>query len=137
MLIAIDPGVRYFAAACLEQGTLKGCFMGKPWGANPLLVQASELVIEKPQVYAHARARNSDLVDLAIAAGQIARDHPRVNWYLPREWKGQTPKAVHRERIRACLSQDELRLMACWSKGKLLHLWDAVGLGLKYVGRLT
>lgn len=133
-MISIDPGVEYYACAVWDS-RLRA--VGLSPITAPLPVVDHELVIEKPQVYRHAKARNSDIVDLAVAAGRIAaQGEDAVYWYLPRVWKGQVPKKVHHERICAALTETERTVLDGWTKRDLKHILDAVGLGLYHLGRL-
>jgi hypothetical protein len=96
------------------------------------------LVIEKPQVYQSMKVDPGDLIDLAIVVGRIIGLSGReVTLYKPSQWKGQTPKAIHHERIKKLLSADELsRVVLPKAKKTLGHnVWDAIGLGLFHLGR--
>ena len=134
-LIAIDPK---------GWGSLKG----RPGYAvfnNGVLVETGNephlsavcdtLVIELPQVYQHGRSKGdpNDLIRVAFYAGSCTRiGHGVLSTPTPAEWKGQTPKAICAERIKAVLAVHEL-----------VHLYkadhnvlDAVGIGLWALGRM-
>jgi len=135
-MISIDPGVKYYACAYWDEQALVALRMAPI--DEPIEPGEHELVLEKPQVYRHAKARNSDLVDLAVSAGRIAgQGRAGVHWYLPRVWKGQLPKVVHQARIAATLTAHEQIVLYGWKKGELKHLLDAIGLGLYHLGRLV
>lgn len=128
---SIDPGVAYFAEATWS-GTDLAAVGVYPLDEVPqLLLELA--VIEKPQVYRHARARNADIVDLAMSAARLAARFEHVVWYLPREWKGQVPKAIHHERIKEALTGPERLLVSGWNKSEREHIWDAIGLGLYHM----
>lgn len=100
-----------------------------------------ELVIEIPQIYqrAYQKGDQNDLIWVAFEAGRMlqAIEPTRYVTVLPREWKGQTPKDVMCRRIESKLGPLELERVKL-PKAKSLHhnVWDAVGIGLKYLGRL-
>jgi hypothetical protein len=65
----------------------------------------------------------------------------RTEYVLPAQWKGQVPKAVHHKRVRATLMTDEQVVSDVYLdtiKPALRHnVWDAIGLGLVVLGRMT
>lgn len=90
----------------------------------------------------------NDLVWLGLVAGSVAatvsrgltmEGRPPQAWYLlPHQWKGQTPKAIVRERLAVRLDAQELVAAAAgMPKAKLLqhNVWDAIGIALASVGR--
>lgn len=136
-VIAVDPGVGYFAEARFAAERLISVNLVRGKACHvPHCVFA--LVMEKPQVYASGRARKSDIVDLAIAAGRIAQalGADMEVWYTPAQWKGQIKKGPHHARIRSRLDEKELALLAGLPQKELVHILDAVGLGLFHLGRI-
>lgn len=105
------------------------------------------LVVEKPQVYTcRNNANPDDLIELSAALGACVATVEAYYFiekyvtYLPREWKGQVPKEVHHRRIRRALKgTEQAALKKCLAgiQPDLQHnALDAVGLGLKYLGRI-
>lgn len=128
-----DPGVKYVAYALWADRKLASTGLVPLEGFEPFTPDTRHLIVlEKPQVYRHARARSADLVDLAISAGRIEGMFSRAVWYLPREWKGQVPKKIHHPRILAQLTDREKSCLPS-KKGELKHILDAVGLGLYHM----
>lgn len=108
---------------------------GPSWNGYPI-----RLVIEWPQVYRAGRGRGdpNDLLGLAAVDGALAAiclDY-KVVTYLPREWKGQVPKDVMVERIKSRLTPEELTRVELPAKSLQHNVYDAIGLGLKDLGRL-
>ena len=164
MILSIDPGKRHAGLALFKDSRLYKAWLvkGDPtyakavgnWGIATAQAVSNDLfrnsypgvldvcVIERPQIYPGTSTKiSNDCVDLAIVGGAIAGIHATqieiVHFYLPREWKGQVEKKAMNNRTQGRLNDEEL------SKVKLpKHLarqtdvWDAVGIGLKYVGRL-
>jgi hypothetical protein len=103
---------------------------------------ADTLVIEKPTIYPHSKARPNDIVTLAISAGRLAErvDARAEVWVLPRQWKGQIPKTKRLEdyiiykRVMAALNELERAVLA--QHGSDHNVVDAVGIGLWHLGRL-
>lgn len=131
--VAVDPGVKYYAWAEFVFDTLNRAGMATLGGpeANP-----ATIVIEMPQIYRGAQSRLSDIADLTFAAGAIAGRYEQVIRYLPAEWKGQVPKDVHQARIKSALTDAEDEILDEFKKKDLIHILDAVGLGLYHTGRL-
>lgn len=100
------------------------------------------LVIERPQVYKaqFLKGDPNDLVDLALMGGALSGIlHGKCRatlFYLPCEWKGQVVKAAMNARIKKRLSEDEQRRIDWPAKSLQHNVWDAIGIGLKAVGRL-
>ena len=126
---SMDPGVKYYAAACWHGATLIGADM------YPINVDHihSLGVIEMPQIYKGGKARKSDIADLIFAAGRLADRYEDYVLYLPANWKGQQPKKAHHKKILAALTDVERALMDGMKKGTLKHVLDAVGLGLHHL----
>ena len=101
-------------------------------------IQKHRTIIELPQSYQiqHQKGDQNDLIRLAWQAGKIDERHGAVDateLVLPREWKGQRPKKVTRNRAEQVLDPFELSLI----KKDDHNLWDAVAIGLRVLGRVT
>lgn len=99
------------------------------------------LVVEFPQVYAGGKAKGDprDLLTLAAIDGAIGVEIParrRVLRYFPREWKGQTDADLMLERILERLDALEVDQIAPCRASLRHNAIDAVGIGLKALGRL-
>ncbi len=110
------------------------------------LVSIQSLVVEYPQTYGGRASRGdaNDLVAVALVAGAIVGcySHLPIKLILPAEWKGQIPKKTKHGtnpielRCKKKLSALEVSKIALPSRAALAHnVWDAVGIGLYYLGR--
>ncbi len=124
------------------------------WAGFP---EPDEVIAEYPQVYtvAFSKGDNNDLLALAGVDGALAALYPTTHFetYLPREWKQTMSKGVCASRVLRRLDPDELAtlqkaaaklrvtdipaLIKKDPEGKhlLFNALDAVGIGLKHVGR--
>lgn len=155
-VISIDPGVNDVGVACWKDAGLASAALVRKGKADWLSLahrtaawvqvvykSVDVVVIEKPQVYRQHLLKGdpNDLISLAIVVGAIANAFklawPDVQVVIihPREWKGQLPKKVSTERSRGILSDDELDCVQLPAKSLQHNVWDAVGIGLHYVGR--
>jgi hypothetical protein len=136
-VIAIDPGVHYFAFAIFAlRGALIECGMTDHTQPVPGKPYLGPFVIESQFIDRDSRVNTQDVIRLAQSAGRIAANYPEAVWYLPAQWKGGVPKAVHQKRILAALSDEEKALLKDMNKGTLKQVLDAIGLGLYHLGRL-
>jgi len=129
------------------------------WGNSPGPIR---LVVERPQVYQGGKQKGdpNDLLPLyAIGAALASALEQRgpiedLREYLPREWKGTINPDEMTRRIRERLSKGEFEKVSlpnntcdkcrlhltdddCGKTTCLAHnIFDAVGIGLKYLGRL-
>jgi hypothetical protein len=163
--VAIDPGIRgcgvamfngqelelaeYVKNPCEKgNGPLECYFMARAiveWTLpEPEIYDYSyhEIVCEWPQVYTKGKGDNNDLlalagVDAAIFSTFVASGIDcTVKHFLPKEWKGQTPKAVCHQRVKNALSAEEQKRIK--GTAYLLHnVLDAVGIGLFALGRFS
>lgn len=144
-MIAIDPGSRCPGFAVFSNKVL--IHGGTEWRAA-WLEYNDELVIEKPAIYPHSKARPNDIITLAISAGRLAQQAgaKKETWVLPRSWKGSIPKTrktadyIIYKRIMNNLSDTEGQTLA-WMLGVVAvadenNIIDAVGLGMYHLGRL-
>lgn len=152
-ILAVDPGLHACGAAVFRDGgelIWCGWPRGQKEGSGPLawarmsravvvdtgLYSPSCLVLEVPQVYGRGAQKGdpNDLIQLAGVLGAICAEYSYCDMvsYAPREWKGQVPKPIMQKRIEMKLRPEERRLL----DGQNHNVWDAVGIGLKYLGRL-
>ena len=156
--LSMDPGIRGCGIAVWAGGKL----LSAQYVPNPVdkgndvraIVQMAVavikeagnidvLVVETPQIYNESASKKNDNdilplvgVDGAVAALLHAQGTRHFHQYLPREWKGQVPKEIMQKRIEGRLTLDETTgiFLPCAS---LRHnVWDGIGIGLKFVGRL-
>jgi hypothetical protein len=111
------------------------------WAALPGGVRADRLVVEWPQIYTYGKGRGdpNDLLALVGVGSALAALIPEaaVESVRPRAWKGTVPGDAMVERIQALVTAGE-RLAVDLPCASLSHnVWDAVGIGLWRVGRLT
>lgn len=140
-LLAIDPGKHRHACALF----LDGVFTNAWFQVRSLIVMtahAERVVAELPQVYQRGKSKGNpnDLIDLALALGRFTGG-VTCEYVLPAQWKGQIPKTIHHQRMRAALWPTELIALDESTSGELktqIHnLYDSVCLGLTVLGRLT
>lgn len=140
-VISIDPGVHQTGIAVWDGGQLIAALLTPTDELLPLS-DANVIVVELPQVYVRARSKGdpNDLINVAFAAGKVVgslrSDETTVTTVKPAAWKGQVPKHIIEARVKKALSATELdNVVQC--KPNLMHnVWDAVGIGLAYMGRL-
>lgn len=106
-----------------------------------------EVVVEWPQTYG-GRASRGDTNDLfalsAVDTAIVALLEPsKTHFYVPREWKGalQKPASVNDaypviSMASRRLDEEETKAIALPTNKRLTwDVWDAIGIGLKYLGR--
>lgn len=79
----------------------------------------------------------NDILDVACVGAAVASHYSKllVESVFPADWKGQVPKQIMTERIKRKLSTEEHAVVR--SVGAKDHnTFDAVGIGLHYLGRL-
>ena len=160
-LLAVDPGIRGCGVAMFRKecglGVLEKAaylFNEYPKGNGPReAARLAELVstwagfsvevlaLEYPRVYPsrNQKGDQNDLLPLAGIVCAVAAFFPRaqVLRYFPRDWKGTADPDVMIERIISKVTPEErTRVVPC--PEHLMHnVWDAVGIGLFAVDRLT
>ena len=148
MILTVDPGSKKAGVALFEPtGLLTTAWLveGDNWRETAdnvmrtLPVSAariSAVCIEKMQIYdSTPLAHANDCITLALMAGRVTGLFS--GWlgdytfeYFPRQWKGQAPKDISIERIKAELLDEETRrLRLPKDKKKQLDVYDAVGIG--------
>jgi len=127
-LVAMDPGVKYFAWALFHDGKLVRCGLHEHAQKQPHPNIAVDLVVvEKPRKV--WRGKVETYLDLCFAAGVFARGFsPNVEDVDPNRWKGNVDKTTHHEWIMADLSPAE-RVLIPTKKKESIHVLDSVGLG--------
>jgi hypothetical protein len=137
-IAAIDPGICTGCAIFSGAALVKCGEIEDLWDAAK---QAEIAVIERPVIYPFGKqkARPRDIITLALKAGYIAgRLFPvPVRYVEPAEWKRQLPKEICHQRIAGILRKEELSIMNALKlpQSKLHNCWDAVGIGMWYLGR--
>ena len=146
MLLAIDPGTDCGWSLFVET-RLVACGLGDPRHSTAHRVKDIErVVIERPFVYPKSPVDPNDIIALALKAGEWAghyRSWSEIVYVFPWQWKGSVPKPIHHQRIRAKLSEQELKVLRlakrdtlhAVQKSKVHNVVDAIGLGLFGVGR--
>lgn len=156
-LIAIDPGTRLCGFTLFEGLLPKRVGVAKSTAATLALrayamgtqimyvVQdlgwphIEDVVVERPVIYPGSRERDSDMMDLAVAAGVIGGIIGRQSFNLtmptPREWKGTVPKGIHNERTKVKCPAAVALVESTVPKSQQNHVWDAVGLALWQIER--
>jgi hypothetical protein len=160
----VDPGLRLCGVALFEGPTLVRAWLAKnsvktergptAWNSMGDAVlsswlknsprrghQLDQLVVEVPQVYFGSRGGGNaaDLIELAGVVGAVSSSVPVRNrkCFLPREWKGSVPKAVHNKRVLKRLDAEETASLEKVPKSLQHNMVDSIGLGLFYLGRMT
>lgn len=147
-VVSIDPSTDRPGVAVWVDGVLRSAYLAEDTDMAALVAFGGRLdvvVCEKPQVYLRNLKAANACVALALAAGELigrlceaSAYDSEIVYYLPSQWKGQLDKAEHHERVRAALRPDELaRVELPKAKKKQLDVWDAVGIGLHYLGRVV
>jgi hypothetical protein len=159
-IVAIDPGIRNLGIAEIQDGQLvRAALIRNPvksgndlaavraisraardWLGGKLFL--THLAIEVPRVYGagHQKGDQSDLIALATVCGAVAEScsmsSTQVIRYFPQDWKGQVDADVMTARILSRLSLAETRAIEKCPASLLHNVIDAIGIGLKVVGRM-
>lgn len=144
-LVAIDPGVRRLAFASFDdQGLFEARLRDVPEnGLFALPFFSVRVVIEMPRVYPVSRQKGdpNDLLQLARVVGRLQEHYlaqgKTVELVEPRTWKGTLAKGAMTERIKGRLHAHEMDCVALPAKHLAHNVWDAVGIGLHALGRLS
>jgi hypothetical protein len=164
VLLSIDPGVRgcgcalfrdgkLVAAAYVKNSAKKGnspfecvgmAIEVKSW--TSIYVDSSRealdrLVLEFPQTYGGRAAKGdaNDLFPLAAIDGAIVALFPRadVTSYFPREWKSNMDPDALIARVKGRLTPEEHVRVELPAPSLQHNVWDGVGVGLCFLGRLA
>jgi|APCry1669188970_1035186.scaffolds.fasta_scaffold01748_7 hypothetical protein len=163
MILAIDPGVRALGVALFgglgQMNLMRAALIRNPikvgngpevaFAACEALVRWLEVdarrietvIVEIPRVYGAAQQKGdqNDLIALAgigyAASTAIVSATNRVR-YFPREWKGTIDADQMTVRIEAKLIPAERQRIEKCPASLRHNVIDAIGIGLKFVGRL-
>lgn len=157
MILSVDPGLQHCGVALWSsEGKLIAAWLargnGKTRGANEARARGMRwrsivravgeaklewLVIEVPQVYKMSPGDPNDLIDIAgVAGGLVCMFDAPTHTYLPHQWKGDAPKKAIQAWCKKTLSRGEWSRIEAKPKGLAHNVYDAVGIGLKFLGRL-
>ena len=164
MVLTLDPGIRgcgiamwvqsapsYLFKAFYVRSLSKKGNAGPAWQAMARAVQQKvatlgllspkTVVIEIPRVYPAAQQKGdqNDLIPLAGVGGLVCGMFPVADLvsYYPRDWKGTVDADAMIERIKKRLSATELNDVHLPIESLAHNVWDAIGIGLHYFGRLA
>jgi hypothetical protein len=158
LLIAVDPGLRACGVAVFRNGELSwaGAVRGPKEGRGPWLwrslgaevaaqldrecavglsaIAMWHVVIETMKVYTEGKGDPDDLLELSGIGGAVAASLPAwwsVEGVLAREWNGQVPSAIRRERTRAWVeANDWLDRVDLDTTARFQQdVWSAIGIG--------
>lgn len=148
MLLSIDPGVHHHGCALWENGELAYAWMTKKDASLRAEVEKqislealSHIAIECMQIYADTGvAKGNDLLAVNFSGGRAVGEFGSdvdLTIYRPGGWKGSVPKGIMVNRIIKRLDTFEIdNVDLPTAKSKQHNVWDGVGIGLKYWGRL-
>lgn len=143
-LLTLDPG-KNTGYAWWDDGVLFKCGLDRD--LSPYEYSGGEVISEIPYIYPGGRGKGdgNDLIGVARIAGRLTALVPedRLKFVYPRSWKGNMPDGVVFSRIASRLSPEERKLLPGLDKflassytGLLGNVLDAIGIGLKELGRL-
>lgn len=152
-LLAIDPGIRGCGVAYfLGQDLIEASYVKNPVtkGNDPEAVRSmayainthlvANLAVEIPRVYQGSKQKGdpNDLLPLAAICCSVATLLPnaKVTGYYPRDWKGTVDPDVMTQRIQGRLTGREATNVISVGRSLDHNIWDAIGIGLHYLGRL-
>lgn len=139
-LVSCDPGTKGLGLAVWSGGELVRAGFETFDGPRDAVLGVTDftgnhyfdLAIEVPQVYVAGKSKGNpnDLIDVALVVGALIGAACASHHFVPRVWKGQTPKEITTRRSREKLSEAELARIVM-PRGSLRHnVWDAIGIGL-------
>jgi len=150
-LISIDPNVNRMALAKWINGKLAATYYLRSdlkgtkntfLQLHELNIAPDEIAIEVPEIYKKdGMKKKKSLMKLdfyaGFACGALYVPGTIITRYLPKEWKGQVPKDIMAPRILGKLSPTELQNLTLPGFKTMDHdIIDAVGIGLKHLGRI-
>lgn len=155
MILALDPKIHSCGVAAFDGTTLyragwvkgdTGENVPESWKATAqsvilwaLFGDVTEVVFERPPAYrSDDPAKTVQLQGLlgvcCLVAGRFS--HAQCTGYFPQQWKGTIDKDATESRVRGRLTAEEFgRVQLPPSKQFHDDVWDAIGIGLKHVGR--
>lgn len=127
IVIGVDPGLDTGVAA-IKDGVLDYAGLTDPHHMSYHV--NTHVFIECPRIYPTGTPNPNDLITLAVMVGEYKeyfRSAASVTLVFPQNWKGQLPKAVTEQRVRARFP-DVDRWLVGIPKGKQHNVLDAVGI---------
>lgn len=150
-MISIDPGINGCGVAEWDGTTLKcACYIraianstvSKPYMMGWTLAQTLPadrfILFEHPQFYSGTMPGIvDDLMDLVEVGATFAgmRSCP-LEWILPHKWKGSVDAEIIIERVKERLTEEEKKEVELPPRALEHNVYDAIGIGLFYLGRL-
>ncbi len=129
--LSIDPGVEYYAYSKWRLGQIEWTDVyrfDEPWECNSDLLA----VVERPRIMPGRKVRSKDVEGVLISFGRLQERYPRMVELGPHS----VPEKIWHSRIKNLLTPQELAIVEKQPKSVQKHTVDAVGLGLRYQGRL-
>lgn len=158
VVVCVDPGLRHLGLAVFRDGALSYAALvtnpeqkvrgGQAWKSMAHAAQAhvttanvtADIFLgeEMPAYPRDSQAVKLNLLQLNGVLGAViqAVNAPVVKTYYPREWKGNMKGDKMTEVIESRLFQEEATSIQNCQKSLRHNVIDAVGIGLKYFGRL-
>lgn len=130
--LSVDPGVHYFAYACIRERQLVACGLSHEKRELHKRFPFDFVLVETQRVHAGKEKLKGDIVDLAHSAGEILGQFP-TGMYWPLT---QLKKDVFQARAVACLTPAEIQVLEGHKKSDQKHIKDAIGFAMRYLGRM-
>lgn len=127
---SIDPGVEYYAWADWVDGVLD--YTGIWRFDYGLQYDRGETVIERPRIMPGRRVRSRDVEGVLIAYGRLLERYAHV---IPMD-PHAVPEKIWQTRVLDALSPAERTIALARPAKVRKHTLDAIGVGLKHLGRL-
>jgi hypothetical protein len=156
ILLSVDGGLRGCGVALFEgQELARAAYVLNPEhtarGVNAWLAMAKAvrgwalpvpvdvLAVEEMQVDGRTRGKEADVMQVNAVVAAVAARVPAtiVMGYTPTAWKGSVDGDVMVERIKGRLTPEELARLEPCSKSLAHNMYDGIGVGLHFLGRLT
>lgn len=130
-LVSIDPGVEYYAWADWVEGCLDWTGLWR-FSEGWQFQHAPTAVIERPRIMPGRRVRARDVEGVLIAYGRLLERYQTV---IPMD-PHTVPEKIWQARVLAALSPAERTIALAQPAKVRKHTVDAIGVGLKHLGRL-
>lgn len=130
---SIDPGVTYLAVASWDDTVLSTTKIIPLYGTDSYYRSDWLTVVETPHIYVKRKARAKDIEGVLRAYGRLEE---RLGGSLVPMDPHMVPEKIWHARILSKLSPAELAIAQAQPKKVQKHTLDAIGLGLKHLGRL-
>lgn len=151
-MVAIDPGLngcglaefagsnlvsaRYVKNVAAKTELMEVRVYGMAFALRPY-VAPHPWIFERPRVYLGKRLNPDDLIPLAeIGACLSGMTTIPIRVYRPRDWKGSIDGDAMVERIKTRLTPAEHSRIHLPAKSLEHNVYDSIGIGLAYLGRL-